>query len=154
MQIKPYKKLTLMSVLSFIIMYVIMYFMVDTLDHVFLNINKFYMAGLMTLPMLVLGVLLMKSMYTNNLMNTWIIIGSAILFGLLFLFLRGQVAVADKQFLRSMIPHHSSAVLMCERAHIKDRKIQELCRSIVETQLAEIKQMNDMLDRLKVGEGI
>jgi uncharacterized protein (DUF305 family) len=36
------------------------------------------------------------------------------------------VAVGDKQFLRSMIPHHAGAILMCEKASIKDAEIRAL----------------------------
>jgi uncharacterized protein YcnI len=44
-----------------------------------------------------------------------------------FLFMRQQSAISDRQFLRSMIPHHSGAILMCEEAPIRDPRIKDLC---------------------------
>lgn len=34
-----------------------------------------------------------------------------------------QVAVSDKQFLKSMIPHHAAAVLMVKEAKLTDPEI-------------------------------
>ena len=70
---KHYQKLLLMAVLSFISMYILMYAMVDRFANVFPNINQFYMAGLMTMPMLIIEVLLMRSMYMNKKLNTAVI---------------------------------------------------------------------------------
>jgi len=55
--------------------------------------------------------------------------------------------VGNGQFLRSMIPHHSSAIFMCDRASITDPEITALCRQIVESQREEIAQMQQMLTR-------
>jgi uncharacterized protein (DUF305 family) len=68
---------------------------------------------------------------------------------LLFFFLiRQQGAVTDKQFLRSMIPHHAGAILMCEQASIQDAEIQELCKTIISSQQQEIDQMKAKLEEL------
>jgi hypothetical protein len=40
-----------------------MYSMADPISNVYPNINQFYMAGLMTMPMIIIEVLLMRSMY-------------------------------------------------------------------------------------------
>ncbi len=52
---KHYQKLLIMAVLSFISMYILMYSMVDRFANVFPNVNQFYMAGLMTMPMIIIG---------------------------------------------------------------------------------------------------
>jgi uncharacterized protein (DUF305 family) len=54
-------------------------------------------------------------------------------------------SISDRQFLRSMIPHHSSALMMCERAELTDAAILELCKGIVSSQSAEIAQMRALL---------
>ena len=55
--------------------------------------------------------------------------GTAVLaFGLAYGAMRTQAAVGDRQFLRSMIPHHSGAVLMCQQASLSDPEIRALCR--------------------------
>jgi uncharacterized protein (DUF305 family) len=56
--------------------------------------------------------------------------------------------VSDKQFLRSMIPHHAGAILMCEQAPIEDAEIKALCKNIVSSQQSEIDQMKAKLSAL------
>lgn len=55
--------------------------------------------------------------------------------------------VGNEQFLRSMIPHHSSAILMCDEARITDPEITRLCEQIVRTQREEIAQMRAIMTR-------
>ncbi|WBB94870.1 DUF305 domain-containing protein [Solwaraspora sp. WMMA2059] len=55
--------------------------------------------------------------------------------------------IGNGQFLKSMIPHHSRAILVCERSDITDPEIIELCGQIVETQQEEIDQMKQILQR-------
>jgi uncharacterized protein (DUF305 family) len=63
--------------------------------------------------------------------------------------IREQTAIADDQFLKSMIPHHAGAILMCEKASLANRETKELCRSIIASQQAEIDQMKAMLADLE-----
>jgi uncharacterized protein (DUF305 family) len=130
-------------------MYVLMYVMVDTFANVFLNINQFYMAGLMTAPMLLIEIVLMGSMYMNKKLNVTIVAASSILLIVFFVFIRQQAAVSDRQFLKSMIPHHASAILMCEKANLQDSEIKELCQSIISGQQGEIDQMKAKLKELE-----
>ena len=60
-----YKKLLIMAVMSFMSMYALMYAMVNTFANVIPNINQFYMAGLMTAPMMIIEIALMGSMYID-----------------------------------------------------------------------------------------
>jgi uncharacterized protein (DUF305 family) len=47
-----------------------------------------------------------------------------------------------------MIPHHSSAILMCREAPITDAEVKTLCQSIIKSQQDEIDQMKAILQRL------
>lgn len=136
-----------MTALSFIAMYALMYAMVDRFDNVLNNLNQIYMAGLMAASMVLLEITLMRGMYPNQRLN--LIVGSAALVALasFFILIRQQAAISDAQFLRSMIPHHASAILMCERATINEDDIRRLCGSIIANQQAEINQMKAMLER-------
>jgi uncharacterized protein (DUF305 family) len=67
---------------------------------------------------------------------------------ILFLLIRTQTPIGDGQFLRSMIPHHSGAILMCERAALTDPEIVQLCDKIVRSQREEILQMEAIQRRL------
>jgi flagellar biosynthesis/type III secretory pathway M-ring protein FliF/YscJ len=88
-----YNKLVWMVILSFIAMFILMYSMVDRFANVYPNINQIYMAGLMTMPMIIIEVLLMRSMYMNKKLNAGIIAVSAIALIAFFLLIRQQTAV-------------------------------------------------------------
>lgn len=144
-----YGKLALMSFLSFIAMYFLMFSMIDTIANFTNNINMAYMAGLMVAPMIVFELVVMWAMYKDKTRNYAIIAGAIVGGILLFLFIRQQTIVGDRQFLRSMIPHHSGAILMCEQSNLSDPEIQQLCQEIIEAQQQEIDQMNAILERLE-----
>lgn len=144
-----YGRLFLMAVLSFVSMYVLMYAMVSTFANVYANLNQFYMAGLMAAPMVVIELALMGAMYSDKRKNVLIIAGSLVTLIVLWVSIRQQTAITDRQFLRSMIPHHAGAILMCEEAPIQDPEIKELCSAIVSSQQAEIDQMKAKLNQLE-----
>ena len=140
-----YRTLALMVGLSFVSMYALMYAMVDTGGDIYNSLNQLYMAGLMTAPMAVFEVVLMSGMYRDKRLNGLILAGSAVLGVAFFGAIRQQTAVGDRQFLRSMIPHHAGAILMCEEASLQDSRIKELCQGIITGQRSEIEQMRRML---------
>jgi uncharacterized protein (DUF305 family) len=142
-----YIKLLVMVALSFGAMYILMYSMVNTYSDVHHNVNQVYMAGLMAAPMAAIELIVMRGMYTNTRRNLALIAGSLLVAVACFAGIRRQFAIGDGQFLRSMIPHHSSAILMCREATIEDRRIKELCSSIILGQQAEIDQMRTLLNR-------
>ena len=144
-----YQKLFVMAVLSFICMFVLMCAMVDSFSNVFSNVNQFYMAGLMTMLMVIIEVAVMGAMYMNKKLNVLLIAVHAVALIAFFICIRHQSAVSDKQFLKSMIPHHGAAILMCNEASIKDPEIKELCRNIIKNQQAEIDQMKAKLKGLE-----
>jgi hypothetical protein len=143
-----YRNLAIMFVLSYLAMYILMYAMVDSFTNVYPNVNQAYMAGLMASPMIIIELLVMRDMYTNRRLNTAILAASAVAGILFFWGIRAQTAVVDEQFLRSMIPHHAGAILMCEEASLRSPDLQELCRQIVESQTEEIAQMRTKLAEL------
>lgn len=145
----PYRRLLAMVGLHFVAMYVLMYAMTSALQDVYHNVNQVYMAGLMTASMVAIEVPVMRAMYASRPLNAAFVGGSLLALVACYLFIRQQTAVGDRQFLRSMIPHHSSAILMCEEASLRDQEISALCGSIVRGQQAEIDQMRAILRRLE-----
>lgn len=141
-----YLRLVGMIVLSFISMYVLMYAMANSLADVYNSLNQVYMAGLMTAPMVVIELWLMSSMYKQKRLNAVVIAASVTAGILFFTFIRQQTLISDRQFLRSMIPHHSGAILMCEEASIQDQRIKDLCKEIIASQRREIDQMRALLE--------
>ena len=142
-----YRSLLVMTVLSFISMYILMYAMVDVFANVYSSINQVYMAALMTAPMVLIELAVMRSMYKNARANIAIAAVSIVALIAFFAAIRQQTLVTDTQFLRSMIPHHAGAILMCEEAPIEGAEIKALCASIIEGQRSEIAQMKTLLDR-------
>lgn len=143
-----YLRLAVMMLVSFTAMYVLMYAMVNVAGNAVPNVNQAYMAGLMTAPMLVLELLLMGSMYANKTANKLLLVAGLIALGGFWWAIRSQVAIRDDQFLRSMIPHHAGAILMCNQADLRDPELLTLCEGIVRSQQAEIDFMQKKLGRL------
>lgn len=138
-----------MTVLSFIAMYVLMYAMVDKFADVYLNWNQAYMAALMTAPMVAFELFLMRGMYPSRMLNGIVLAATLVLLALSWFAIRQQWGIGDRQFLRSMVPHHSGAILMCREAAIDDPEIKTLCETIMASQQREIDQMNQMLSAPK-----
>ena len=144
-----YMHLGIMTVLMFVAMYAFMYAMVDRFENVFPNINQAYMAGLMTAPMLIIELLVMGMMYPNKILNYAIIGASAVALTLCWFAIRSQIAVGNLQFIKSMIPHHSGAILMCGKADLTDTKLKALCGRIIKGQQEEIDEMKSILANLQ-----
>jgi hypothetical protein len=144
---RPYQHLITMAALSLVSMYFLMYAMVDRPDNVYGNLNQLFMAGLMTAPMILIELTVMRGMYRNRSRNAVIAAVSLVAGVAMFVFIRQQTAISDEQFLRSMIPHHSGAILMCERAKLENAQLRELCGEIIASQQAEIDLMAEMLDQ-------
>jgi hypothetical protein len=107
------------------------------------------MAGLMTTPMVILELIVMSIMYPNKKLNTILIVLGGILGIVFWLLIRNQIGIEDKQFVRSMIPHHGGAVLMCENANLQDEELKTFCQNIIAGQNGEIEQMKKIMERLE-----
>jgi hypothetical protein len=134
-----------MTALSFVSMYTLMYAMVDSGSEIYNSFNQVYMAGLMTAPMVAIELSLMSAVYENKKLNLLLMAVSVAAGIMFFTLIRQQTLISDGQFLRSMIPHHSGAILMCEEANVQDQRIQKLCMGILSSQRAEIDQMRTLL---------
>lgn len=142
-----YRNFAIEMAIDFTIMYFVMYTMIDTVDHLYLNVNNVYMTLMMVAPMGAVMLVSMRSMFRKKNLNLAIGVTAAAVFAASFFAMRTQASVGDRQFLRSMIPHHSGAILMCEEASLSDPEIVALCRDIVASQKAEIAKMEQLLAR-------
>lgn len=144
-----YRKFFFILIISFIIMYLVMFLNVDEIDHVYISLTRTYMALLMVAPMAVLMMLMMGNMYHNKKLNS-VIIGSGIsVFIVAFIFLRNQTFVSDIQYMKAMIPHHSSAIMTSKHAEIKDPEVKILSGNIIKSQQEEIKKMKKKIKELQ-----
>lgn len=133
---------------NLVVMYLAMFAMIWTWGEFFQNLNFFYMALVMWAPMGVIMLFTMRSMYQKRTLNLVLYATFGLVFILSLIGIRDQSMVGDRQFIRSMIPHHSGAITMCERAALSDPAIKQICFSpggIVESQKREIAQMEALL---------
>ncbi len=144
-----YKKFIIMLLISFLVMYAVMFLNMDSLSHYHTSTTRIYMALLMIAPMAVLMMAMMGKMYPDKKLNTGIIIGSIVLFGLILAALRTQTPIGDVQYMKAMIPHHSSAIMVSKHAEIKDPELKTLSEQIIKSQEVEIAQMEAILKRMK-----
>lgn len=142
---KPYVRLLASLSISYVVMFAAMFSRVNVIDNVFLSLNQVYMAGLMVAPMLLIMLTVMSSMFKNKRLNAVLFVLGILLTGLFWMLVRNQAGVGNRQFLRSMIPHHAGAILVCEEASLTDPRIEELCREIIESQEREIREMKALM---------
>jgi len=142
-----YAKLAIALAVSLLLMFVLTMSMVRTLDHFYLNLSNFYMALIMVAPMGIVMLLVMRAMFDSKRLNVVLLVSFATLFGGALALGRTETFVGNEQFLKSMIPHHSRAILVCEESSITDPEIGRLCEEIVKTQRDEIRQMKEILER-------
>lgn len=148
MNIINWKNLLLMAVVSFFVMFALMYSMVDVFSNAYINLNQIYMAFLMTSVMVIIEIVLMRSMYEKKVKIVAILISLIVLVAS-FAYIRNQTFISDKEFLKSMITHHSSALLMCEKAKLSDDNVKGLCDEIKASQEFQIQWMKNKLSTLK-----
>lgn len=143
-----YKKFALMLLCSFILMYFVMYLNMNNINDYYTSLTRIYMTILMVSPMAVLMLITMPKMYDNKKINKIILLLSVLFFAGFLTALRQQAAVNDSQYLRAMIPHHSSAIMTSKNANIRDPEVRKLADSIIASQQREINEMNSILQRL------
>ncbi|KAA8475457.1 DUF305 family protein family protein [Arcticibacter tournemirensis] len=148
-EMMSYRKFALTMGISFMVMYFIMFINIVDIDHFYISLTRIYMALLMVSPMAIIMLLMMGKMYPNKKMNKAIIIGSIAVFGLVLTALRTQTPVGDEQYMKAMIPHHSSAIMTSQNANIKDPEVRKLADEIIEAQKREIAEMKAILARMK-----
>ena len=144
-----YKKFALLLCASFILMFLVMYVTLDSLSHFYFSTNKFYMTFLMVAPMAVIMLAFMGGMYKNKKINTAIIISCSVIFIAFFVFIKNQTFINDEGYMKSMIPHHSAAILASENADLDDPEVRELAEQIIKSQREEIAEMKRILARME-----
>lgn len=146
---KSYLKFTLMMATSFVIMYAVMFLNAASIDHVMLSTMRTYMTLLMIAPMAVVMLLYMWGMYKNKKLNALILAVSIVGFGAVYYMMRNQTGISDVQYMKAMIPHHSSAILTSDNANLQDPETKKLAEDIITLQKEEIALMKDYLKRIK-----
>lgn len=145
----PYPKFALIMAISFVVMYLVMFLNVADFSHIYISLTRFYMTTLMIATMAITMLVLMWNMYPNLKVNVFILLFAAATFGGTLFLLRTQAFVSDIQYMKAMIPHHSSAIMTSSNVDFKDLEAKKLAKDIIVAQEKEIKQMNEMINRLE-----
>lgn len=117
-----YWSLAVQTVISGVIMYLVMFVMIDGLDSFYNNLNMLYMTLMMVAPMVVLMIVAMRHMFASKAANIALIAASLVAFFGSFALIRTQTTIGDTAFLRSMIPHHSGAIRCARKQSSAIRK--------------------------------
>lgn len=128
---KPYRKFAITLIISYILMYAIMFLNVNEADHIYINMTRAYMTLLMISAMAVLMLLRMPMMYPNRKLNAGIIAASILIFIGCFIGVHKQAGISDVQYMKGMIPHHSIAIMTSQNAHIHDARVRKLADGII-----------------------
>lgn len=146
---RPYIMFWVNMALGLAVMYLVMFSMIDVWVDFRNNLNMFYMALTMWAPMGIFMLVTMPGMYPNKRARHGLTLLFAILTAGSLWATRSQALIGDRQFIDSMIPHHSGAILMCREAHLTDPELVTLCGDIAATQREEIEQMEAIAARLR-----
>jgi hypothetical protein len=145
---RPYLMFWINMALGLVVMYVVMFSMIDGLHDFRNNLNMFYMAVTMWAPMGIFMLATMPGMFPRRALNLALYAAFIVLTIGSFAATRAQTFIDDRQFIDSMIPHHSGAILMCREADIRDAELVALCDDIIRAQRSEIEQMEQIKTRL------
>lgn len=143
-----YKRFAAMIATSTVVMFGLMYSTVYRWSDVWWSQTRFWMALYMGATMTVIMLAFMLGMYRDTRRNAMIFAASAVVFvGGLFL-ARSQATVRDVAWMKAMIPHHSIAILVSERARISDPRVRRLADEIIASQRREIAEMEALIAEL------
>ena len=91
----PYRSLALQTAISGVIMYLVMFVMIDQLSSFYNNLNMLYMTLMMVAPMVVLMIVAMRHMFASKAANIALIAASLVAFFGSFALIRTQTTIGD-----------------------------------------------------------
>lgn len=144
-----YARFAAMIATSTIVMFGLMYLNTYDIDHVFFSQTRAWMAVVMGATMAVIMLTFMRGMYKNARLNAAIYGTSVVCFAIALWLVRSQATVSDVSWMKSMIPHHSIAILTSERARITDPRVRKLADGIITAQRREIGEMKALITDLE-----
>lgn len=148
---RPYLMFWINMALGLFVMYAVMFSMIDGIRDFRNNLNMLYMAVTMWAPMGIFMLATMPGMYPRRSLNIALVVAFIALTLGSFAATRAQALIDDRQFIDSMIPHHSGAILMCREANLSDAELVSLCEDISRAQRSEIEQMERIRAQLEGG---
>lgn len=127
------------------IMFVLMYQLVYSADHLMFSVNRLLASFVMACVMSIVMLGFMWSMYKGTRTKVTVLVLSAIVGAALLAMNRQQSLIDDTRFMKSMIPHHSIAINNARKATIRDPRVRRLADRIIEAQVREIAEMKMLI---------
>ncbi len=146
---KMYANLLAMVTTSTVVMYFFMYWNIYRWTDFWLSETRAYMSMLMFGTMLAIMLSFMIFMYKTRWLNLTLYGLSLALFALGLWLVRSQITVQDESWMKSMIPHHSIAIMVSERATITDPRARRLADEIIAAQEKEIAEMEYLIRQIR-----
>jgi hypothetical protein len=149
MQGMSWGRFAAMIATSVAVMFLLMYHLVYSPEHLTFSINRLVASVLMGAIMTIVMLAFMWSMYRGAKVKIGILVIAAALAAALLFVNRSQQLVDDRAFMKAMIPHHSIAINNARKADISDPRVRELADLIIESQVREIREMQLLLDDIE-----
>jgi hypothetical protein len=142
-----------MIAVSTLIMFVFMYQLVYSFDHVLFSINRLIASLAMGCVMCIVMLSFMWPMYQGFKTKIFVLVIASLAGVILLITNRSQFLIGDVSFMKAMIPHHSIAINNARKANINDPRVRKLADEIIKSQIREIAEMKlIILDIEKGGE--
>lgn len=138
-----------MIAVSTAIMFVLMYQLVYSADHALFSLTRLVSALVMGCVMTAVMLAFMWKMYrppaTKIAILAAAVVGGIVLLGVN----RSQALIADVDFMKAMIPHHSIAINNARKADIHDPRVRYLADRITRDQVKEIAEMKMLIEDIE-----
>jgi hypothetical protein len=139
-------KFAAMILTSIALMFLLMYQLVYSSDHVLFSLNRLVASLVAGCVMAIVMLGFMWRMYEGQGFKIGVVSVAAIVGAGLLLMNRSQAAVGDVLFMKAMIPHHSIAINNARKATIRDPRVRKLADGIIESQVREIAEMKLLIE--------
>ena len=138
-------KFAAMIAVSVVAMFFLMYQLVYSLDHATISLNRLVSSLVMGCVMTLIMLGFMWPMINGKTTKVAVVVAATLVGAGILAINRDQTLIADKQFMKSMIPHHSIAINNARKSDIRDPRVQRLANQIIESQVREIAEMKWLL---------
>lgn len=149
----PYARFAVMIALATFLIFCVSYLNVYQADHLWFSAGRLWMAVAAGAAVAVVVVLFSPDVYRSVPANSVIVAAAAAVFAAAVWLVRTEDGVHELEFLRAMVPQHSAAILLAERAHLRDPRVRELARRIATNDAQDIAQMEKLIVELEKSGG-
>jgi len=138
-----------MILTSTVIMFFLMYQLVYSWDHALFSLTRLISSLVMGCVMTAVMLGFMWRMYQPEIAKIAVLVVAIVLGAALLVVNRSQALIADTDFMKAMIPHHSIAINNARRADIRDPRVRYLADRITRDQVKEIAEMKMLIDDIQ-----